>query len=143
MKKIRWQVGILALILGTFAALGQKTTAETLFREALMKERAEGSLREAIFRYERIIADFPNDKQFAARAMFQLSQIYGKQRDPRARDMLARLSRTGIAPYAARAQATLAEQTSAPPAPGPFPEVKLDMNDDLGSPDGRFVVYHK
>jgi Tol biopolymer transport system component len=143
MKKIRWQVGILALILGTFAALGQKTTAETLFREALMKERAEGSLREAIFRYERIIADFPNDKQFAARAMFQLSQLYGKQRDPRARDMLVRLSRTGIAPYAARAQATLAEQTSAPPAPGPFPEVKLDVNDDRGSPDGRFVVYHK
>jgi len=141
MKKIRWQVGILALILGAFAALGQKTTAETLFREALMKERAEGSLREAIFRYERIIADFPNDKQFAAQAMYQLSQIYGKLRDPRAKDMLARLSRTGIAPYAARAQAALAEQTSA--APGPFPEVKLDENDDRGSPDGRFVVYHK
>jgi Tol biopolymer transport system component len=144
MKKIRWQVGVLALILGAFAALGQKTTAETLFREALMKERAEGSLREAIFRYERIIADFSSDKQFAAQAMYQLSQIYGKQGDSRAKDMLTRLSRTGIAPYAARAQAALVEQTSAASTePGPFPEVKLDVNDDLGSPDGRFIVYHK
>ncbi len=144
MKKIRWQVGVLALILGAFAALGQKTTAETLFREALMKERAEGSLREAIFRYERIIADFSSDKQFAAQAMYQLSRIYGKQGDPRAKDMLTRLSRTGIAPYAARAQAMLVEQTSAASTePGPFPEVKLDVNDDLGSPDGRFIVYHK
>lgn len=141
MKKTRWQLGILALILGAFTALGQKTTAEALFREALMKERAEGNLHEAIFRYERIIADFPNDKQFAARAMFQLSQLYGKQRDPRAKDMLVRLGRTGIAPYATRAQAMLAEQTSTPP--GPFPELALPLDYDRGSPDGRFVVYHK
>ena len=141
MIKVRWQIWILALILGAFAALGQKTTAEALFREALMKERAEGSLREAIFRYERIIADFSSDQQFAAQAMYQLSQLYGKQRDPRAKDMLVRLSRTGIAPYAARAQAALAEQASA--APGPFAEVKLDESYELGSPDGKYVIYHK
>ena len=141
MKKARWQIGILALTLGAVATLGQKTTAEALFREALMKERAEGNLREAIFRYERVIADFPNDKQFAARAMYQLSQIYEKLRDPRARVMLTRLSGTGVAPYAGRARARLAEQTSTPP--GPFAEVKLDENYELGSPDGKYVVYHK
>ncbi|HSB17515.1 MAG TPA: hypothetical protein VLE22_23905 [Bryobacteraceae bacterium] len=140
MKHTKWLLGI--LVLGTFPVLGQKTTAESLFREALMKERAEGRLREAIFRYERIIADFANDKQFAARAMYQLSQIYGQLRDPRARDMLTRLSRTGIAPYAARAQAMLAEQVPAA-VPGPFPAVKLPLDYEVGSPDGRFVVYHK
>jgi Tol biopolymer transport system component len=141
MNKIRWQIGILALILGAFTALAQTTTAEALFREALTKERAEGNLREAIFRYERIIADFSGDKQFAAQAMYQLSQIYGKQRNPRAEDMLVRLSRTGVAPYAARAQAMLAQQTSAPA--GPFKELALPLDYDRGSPDGRFIVYHK
>ena len=141
MKNTRWQLGILVFILGAFAALGQKTTAEALFREALVKERAEGSLPEAIFRYERVIADFPNDKQFAARAMYQLSQIYEKLRDPRARVMLTRLSSTGVAPYAGRARARLAEQTSTPP--GPFAEVAVPLEHEKGSPDGKFVVYHK
>ncbi len=141
MNRLRWQIGILALILGTFTALAQTTTAEALFREALMKQRAEGNLREAIFRYERIIADFSGDKQFAAQAMYQLSQIYGKQRNPRGKDMLVRLSRTGVAPYAARAQAMLAQQTSTPA--GPFPELTLPLDYDRGSPDGKFIVYHK
>jgi Tol biopolymer transport system component len=141
MNKLRWQVGFLALILGPFTASAQTITAEALFREALMKERAEGDLREAIFRYERIIADFSGDKQVAAEAMYQLSQIYGKQRNPRAEAMLVRLSRTGVAPYAARAQAMLQQQTSMPA--GPFPELTLPLDYDRGSPDGRFVVYHK
>ncbi len=40
----------------------QKTTAEALFREALVKERAEGNLPQAIFLYERLIAEFSGDR---------------------------------------------------------------------------------
>ena len=147
MKTRRFAAGIaivvMGLALGAGLALAQKLTAEALFREALLKERAEGSLPEAIFRYERLIAEFPKDRQYAARAMYQLALIYEKQGDPRAKTMLTRLSReyAGVEPFSSRARARLAQQASAPA--GPFPEVSLDTNYELGSPDGKFVVYHR
>ena len=67
---------LIALAAVTPAA--QKTTADALFREVLVKERAEGSLPEAIFRYERVIAEFGRERQVAAQAMFQLALIYEK-----------------------------------------------------------------
>ena len=137
-------MGVLAtgLVFGALA-FAQKTTAEALFREALMKERAEGKLTEAVFRYERLIAEFPKDRQYAAQALYQLALAYEKLGDPRAKLMLTRLSGdyAGVEPYATRARKKLAEQAFAPS--GPFAEVALDENYELGSPDGRLVVYHK
>ncbi|MBI1896946.1 MAG: PD40 domain-containing protein [Acidobacteria bacterium] len=132
-----------SLVLAAVVVLGQKPTAEALFREALVKERAEGSLREAIFLYERIIVDFPNDRRIAAQAMYQLSLIYEKQGDPRAKRMLTRLSReyADVEPFATRAREGLAQQSAE--SPSVFPEVSLPLDYDRGSPDGRFVVYHK
>lgn len=132
----------LAFLLCTSAAFAQKTTAEGLFREALMKERAEGNLPEAIFRYERLIVEFPKDRQFAAQALFQLAQVYEKMGDPRAKLMLTRLSRdyANVEPYATRARTRLAA-LQAPLQSGPFPERALDKEYWLGSPDGRWVIF--
>lgn len=134
-------IGIIAFAAATPGA--QVTTAEALFREALAKERAEGSVKEAVFDYERIIAEYPTDRQAAGKAMYQLALIYERQNDPRATVLLARLVReyATVEPMASRAKAKLlARQTEPPP---PFPSVQLDKDYELGSPDGRLVVYHK
>jgi len=139
------QVGLAAcfLVLAATTPSAQKTTAEALFREALVKERAEGTLKEAVFRYERIIADFGRERQVAAQAMYQLALIYEKLGDPRATVLLTRLTRNyaGVEPYATRARERLRALQNEPPSP--FPAVVLDKDFELGSPDGKLVVYHK
>jgi len=134
-------VGIIALVATTPRA--QVTTAEALFREALAKERAEGALKDAVFGYERIIAEYAADRQAAGKAMYQLALIYEKQNDPRANVLLTRLVRdySTVEPVASRAKAKLRVRQTEPPPP--FPPVELDKDYELGSPDGRFVVYHK
>jgi len=141
MNRLGFGIGILALLAA--GAPAQKTTAAALFGEALVKERAGGNLGEAIFRYERLIADFPGDRQFAAQAMHQLAQIYERRGDPRGRVMLTRLAReyAGVEPYATRARERLAQQPAA--SASVFPEVAVPLEYERGSPDGRFVVYHK
>lgn len=132
---------LIALVAVTPAA--QKTTADALFRDALVKERAEGSLPEAIFRYERLIAEFGRERQVAAQAMYQLALIYEKLGDPRATVLLTRLTKdySGVEPLAGRARARLKALQAE--AAGPFPSVTLDPDYELGSPDGRLVVYHR
>jgi Tol biopolymer transport system component len=134
-------IGLMAL--GSASSHAQITTAEALFREALAKERAEGTLKDAVFGYEHIIAEFPADRQAAGKAMFQLALIYEKLGDPRATVLLNRLVRdySSIEPVASRAKAKLKARQAEPPAP--FASVSLDENYELGSPDGRLVVYHR
>ena len=49
-----------------------------LFQQALVKERAEGNLQEAIDLYERIAREFPDDHALAAKALVQMGQCYEK-----------------------------------------------------------------
>jgi Tol biopolymer transport system component len=134
-------VGIIALVATTPRA--QVTTAEALFREALAKERAEGALKDAVFGYERIIAEYAADRQAAGKAMYQLALIYEKQNDPRATVLLTRLARdySTVEPVASRAKARLSARQS--DNPSPFPSVEIDKDYELGSPDGKQVIYHK
>jgi Tol biopolymer transport system component len=142
----RWVAAALTaglMVVGAASPQTQGSTAEALFREALAKERAEGTLKDAVFGYERIIAEYPADRQAAGKAMFQLALIYEKLGDPRATVLLNRLVRdySGVEPVAGRAKAKLKARQAEPPAP--FVSVSLDENYELGSPDGRLVVYHK
>ena len=75
--------------------------------------------------------------------MFQLALIYEKLGDPRATVLLDRLVRdySGVEPVASRAKARLKARQAEPPPP--FASVSLDENYELGSPDGRLVVYHR
>lgn len=134
---------MLILVLGVGIAAAQKPGAEALFRDALMKERAEGKLQEAIFRYERVIAEFPKERTISAQAMYQLSLAYQQLGDPRAKLLLTRLSRdyADVEPYAGRARARLAQLAAA--SQPLFPEAAVEKSFELGSPDGRYVIYHK
>ena len=61
----------------------------------------------------------------------------------RAEVLLTRLTKdyAGVEPAASRARARLQALEAA--AAGRFPSVSLEPEYELGSPDGRFVVYHK
>ena len=115
------------LVLAVVPASAQKQTAESMFRDALMKERAEGNLHEAIFRYERLIVEFPKDRQFAAQALYQLAQAYEKLGDPRAKLMLTRLSRD----YAS------VEPSPRTPAPGCWPCSRLEQRSSPKRPSTK------
>ena len=61
-----------ALALGLALAGGAPAGAQTahdLFQQALVKERAEGDLQEAINLYEQIARDFSDDHALAAKAL--------------------------------------------------------------------------
>ena len=121
---------------------GGQSPAEAIFREGLMMERAEGRLRDAIFRYERVVAEFPGERAVVAQALHQLALAYEKVGDPRAKVMWARLASAPANPFVAEARKKVAA-VQATGGDGPFPMRSLDPSYELGSPDGRWVVYHK
>ncbi len=53
-------------------------TGNDLFQQALVKERANGELRDAIALYERIIEEFTDDRELVARALVQMGGCYEK-----------------------------------------------------------------
>src|SRR5512139_4177847 len=66
MRSLRWLI-VLSLVAAAWPFAGRaQTTAVALFQEALTLERAEGRLDEAIFRYERVVAEFPADRPVVA-----------------------------------------------------------------------------
>ena len=75
MKRFTVAVGLLMLMaLGVGPATAQ--TGHDLFQQALLKERAEGELGEAIQLYERIVREFAADRTLAARALMQMGQCW-------------------------------------------------------------------
>jgi Tol biopolymer transport system component len=119
-----------------------RSTADAIFREAQSMERTEGRMKDAIFRYERVVAEFPSDRALLAEALHQLALAYEKLRDPRARLMWSRLATSvGPNPYAADARKRLEAAQSADS--GPFTSRTVDVNAMLGSPDGRWLISQK
>jgi Tol biopolymer transport system component len=77
MKSIRFLVGIiLAVALGTGLTLAQ--SGYDLFQKGLVKERAEGDLKAAIEIYQRIVKEFPNNRELAAKALVEMGNCYEK-----------------------------------------------------------------
>jgi hypothetical protein len=54
-----------------------------LFQQALLRERAEGSVDGAIQIYERIVRDFASNRPLVARTLVRLGAAYEKRQDPR------------------------------------------------------------
>lgn len=77
MKRFTMAVVLLSLMaLGVGPANAQ--SGHDLFQQALLKERAEGELEEAIQLYGQIVQDFATDRTLAARALVQMGQCYEK-----------------------------------------------------------------
>jgi Tol biopolymer transport system component len=117
-----------------------------LFQQALVKERAEGDLQEAIDLYDRIVRDFPEDHALAAKALVQMGQCYEKLGKAEARKAYERVIRD----YADQAEplqvarARLAALTHPPHSDMTVRRLWTDpMADTLGevSPDGRHLSF--
>jgi len=87
---------ILILILGVLLVAGIAPAAENpndLFQQALVKERTEGNLPEAIKLYQRIVDKYASNHKVAAQALLQLADCQAKLGDAQARKSLERLVR--------------------------------------------------
>ncbi len=75
MKSIRVLSGIL-LAISLCASLGFAQGGYDLFQKALVKERAEGNLKAAIQILERIVKQYPNDRELAAKSLVEMGNCY-------------------------------------------------------------------
>jgi len=120
-----------------------------LFQKALVKERTEGNLAEAVQLYQRIVQKYGSNRKLAAKALFQMAQCYEKQGNAEARKAYERLLRD----YADQAEAGEARTrlaalgTSREPRAGSGVEVRqVWVGPDVDtqgavSPDGRYLSF--
>src|SRR3990167_7213918 len=69
-------IAVLLCALGAGVVSGQ--SGHDLFQQALVKERADGNLQEAIRLYQRIVSEFAQDRALSAKALVQIGQCYEK-----------------------------------------------------------------
>src|SRR6185295_5904841 len=81
---------MLALVGGSVLA----QSGNDLFQQALVKQRTEGNLPEAIKVYQTIVQKYRSDKKLAAKALFQIGQAYEKLvNNPEARKAYEQITR--------------------------------------------------
>jgi Tol biopolymer transport system component len=131
-------------------ALVFSQSGHDLFQQALVKERADGKLEEAIKLYQRIVREFPKDRALSARALVQIGQCYEKLGNAEARKAYERVVRE----YADQPEPTKVarERLSALTAGAGGTTGRTEVatrrvwvagrDQPLGiSPDGRYVVF--
>jgi Tol biopolymer transport system component len=84
----------IAVLLCAFSAgVVFSQSGHDLFQQALVKERADGNLEEAIKLYKRIVSEFAKDRALSARALVQIGQCYEKLGNAEARKAYERVVR--------------------------------------------------
>jgi len=86
MKRMLWFTLIAALALAA-------PSGYDLFQKALVKERAEGNIEEAIQLYQRIVKEFAADRTLVAKSLVQIGQCYEKLGKDEARKAYQRVLR--------------------------------------------------
>lgn len=144
------------MIVGALLALASETAVAQsgydLFQQALVKERADGNIEEAILLYQRIVRDFGADRALAARALVQMGRSYEKLNSPKARDTYDRVVReypdqSEAADFARdRLETLLPVSTAVEDSPEVvFRQIEFDGLQRLPfarlSPDGEKMVY--
>src|SRR5690349_12865774 len=84
------------IFLATALAAGSLAAAESasdLFQQALVKERTEGNLPDAVRIYQRIVDKYATNRKIAAQALLQLADCQSKLGDVQSRKSLERLVR--------------------------------------------------
>jgi Tol biopolymer transport system component len=87
MKKL-----LIAILAASVLAVGTQS-GNDLFQKALLMERTEGNLPEAIKLYQRIVDKYAGDRKLAAQALMQMAQCYEKLGQAEARKTYERLVR--------------------------------------------------
>lgn len=145
---------LVVLLVAASAHRLEAQNGHDLFQQALVKERSNGQIQEAIRIYERIVAEFSTDRALAARALVRLGRAHESLGSRQARETYQRVV-TDFADQAdmvteARARLTALEaRDAADLSAGPITQLLLtgeDMDatnflDMWPSPDGRMVAY--
>ena len=92
MKRISVLITV-ALLLALGAGMAVAQSGYDLFQKALIKERAEGNIEEAIQFYQRIVREFADNRALAAKALVQIGQCYEKLGKAEARKAYRRVIR--------------------------------------------------
>jgi Tol biopolymer transport system component len=87
------KIFFLALFLTLGAEPGWAQSGHDLFQQALVKERSNGQIQEAIQLYERIVRDFPSDRPLVARALVRLGRAHELMGNQEAADAYRRVLR--------------------------------------------------
>jgi Tol biopolymer transport system component len=92
MKKI---LGLITMVMSVAlgAGIASAQSGHDLFQKALVQERTEGNLQQAIQLYQRIMSEFSSDRPLAAKALLQIGQCYEKLGKDEARKAYERLVR--------------------------------------------------
>ncbi len=136
----------LTIALSSLAGTVQKSqSAEVLFGAALHQEEVEGNFEAAIETYKKILADYPDNRPIAAKALLQLGRCYEKLGKSGARTAYERLvreyadqleqvqqARVRLAALAAPLPVTMTARMIENP-PGDTPACRV-------SPDGRYII---
>jgi Tol biopolymer transport system component len=138
---------LLPALITAMALVGMSPqSGHDLYQQALVKERAEGNLQEAIDLYERIVRDYPDDHALAAKALVQMGQCYEKLGKAEAKKAYQRVIRdySDQAELLQVARARLAALAAPEPHDVTVRRVWSDpMADTNGemSPDGRHLSF--
>ncbi len=148
MKRILVLVATI-LIVGLNSGTHFAQSGYDLFQKALVKERAEGNLDEAIKLYQRIVAEYSSNRALTAKALIELGQCYEKLGKDEARKAYERVLRD----YADQNEAATEARTRLAALSGNGASKASEMVtrrvwagpdvDTLGaaSPDGRYLTY--
>jgi Tol biopolymer transport system component len=91
--KRAFTLAIAVLLCAFSAGVVFSQSGHDLFQQALVKERADGNLEEAIKLYQRIVREFAKDRALSARALVQIGQCYEKLGSAEARKAYERVVR--------------------------------------------------
>lgn len=124
----------------------QAQRAEDLFQQALVKERAEGNLDEAIALYRRIVEEFGDNRPLAAQALLRAGACYEKLGMAQAREAYERLlaeyaDQSEVAAEARARLGALAERADLTPVARQIAAGSEVDATGPPSPDGRFLPY--
>lgn len=142
MKKL-----LIAILAASVLAVGAQS-GNDLFQKALLMERTEGNLPEAIKLYKRIVDKSAGDRKLAARALMQMGQCYEKLGQADARKTYERLvqnyaDQTDLAADARQRLASLGQLSSMPHPVGlTFRKVWAGRQGETPgvSPDGKYLA---
>ena len=145
MRASKLTLGTALFLLTVMVAPAQK--GYDLFEQALVKERVENDLGEAIKIYERVVKDFSSNRPLVAKTLVQLGSAYEKQKDvQRARAVYGRVAAEFLteADAVAKARERLAALDGRPSNEGLTLRVAVTGDDASAdafiTPDGRFLV---
>lgn len=142
---------ILAVVISLIALIAGVTLAQNgqdLFQKALVKERAEGNLQEAIGIYKQVVRESGRDRALAAKALVQIGQCYEKLGNAEAQKAYQQVVRdyADQAEQVEQARARLAALKSGAAAPGRESTLTIRRVPNLDmyakpSPDGKYLAY--